>query len=109
MHIKINIGKGLPWGHKLQKIEIVRNVAIEDFVENKEQADVPGPGTYEEDEIKLTGKNIVSKFKSSVSGIMTKYKRFHIPQRKYWVLWKQKLPLHGITTLQVQEKLKEEK
>ena len=42
---------------------------------------MPGPGTYEEDEVKLTGKNIVSKFKSSVSGIMTKYKRFHIPQR----------------------------
>ena len=54
---------------------------IIDFVENKEQSEVPGPGTYEEDEVKLTGKNIVSKFKSSVSGIMTKYKRFHIPQR----------------------------
>ena len=48
-------------------------------MENKEQSEVPGSETYKEDEVKLAGKNIVSKFNSYIWGIMTKYKRFHIP------------------------------
>ena len=44
---------------------------------------MPGPGNYEEDEVKITGKNFVSKFKSAISGMLGKTRRFPENRGKY--------------------------
>lgn len=50
-----------------------------DFIDDKERSTIPGPGNYEDDGSRMTGKNFVSKFKSVVLGgsaMLNKSERF---------------------------------
>lgn len=51
-----------------------------DFIDDKEQASVPGPGNYDDESSKMLGKNVISKFKSAILGgstLMSRSNRFH--------------------------------
>lgn len=59
---------------------------------------MPGPGNYEEDAVKMTGKNFVSKFKSTISGMLAKSRRFHENKGNFFIR-KKRLHLHGNITI----------
>ena len=71
---------------------------ILDFIDDKQQATIPGPGNYNSTTTNMIGKNLVSKYKSTVLGgsLMNKSKRFAISQSNFKII-QQKLRLFGIT------------
>ena len=56
-----------------------------DFIDDKEQASIPPPNNYINTTTQVTGKNLMTKFKSTVLGgsLMNKSKRFAINQSKF--------------------------
>lgn len=73
---------------------------IIDFIDDKQQATIPGPGNYNSTTTHMIGKNSVSKYKSTVLGgsLINRTKRFTMSQSNFYII-QQKLRVFGIIRL----------